>query len=203
MFVVVEGIEGSGKSTLISGLAERLRADGRDVIVTREPGGTAAGDAIREILLNRSIAIAPLTEGFLVNAARAQHVVDVIRPGLAAGRIVLCDRFTDSTLAYQGFGRGLDVASLRTACTIATGGIEPDLVLVLDLPVAAARARLRERSKSLDRIESEDEAFHERVRRGFLAIAEHSARHRVLDATQPAAALLEAAMRDVGARLPC
>jgi dTMP kinase len=102
MFVVIEGIEGSGKSTLLLGLEERLRSDGLDPLVTREPGGTATGEAIREIFLNRSVAIAPLTEAFLVNAARAQHVTDVIRPALGAGRIVLCDRFTDSTLAYYG-----------------------------------------------------------------------------------------------------
>ena len=200
MFVVIEGIEGSGKSTLLAELAQRLRSGGHDVVVTREPGGTAAGDAIRKIFLNTSIAIAPLTESFLVNAARAQHMSEVIRPALTCGRIVLCDRFTDSTLAYQGYGRGLDLESLRTACTIATGGIEPDLVLLLDLPVEAAWTRLHERSRTLDRIEREDDDFHERVRRGFLALAEDSLRHRVLDATLPPERLAEEALREVHAR---
>ncbi len=199
MFVVVEGIEGSGKSTLIGGLAARLGAEGLDVLVTREPGGTPVGDAVREIFLNRSIAIAPLTETLLVNAARAQHVSDVIRPGLDAGRIVLCDRFVDSTLAYQGYGRGLDVEVVRALCAIATAGLQPDLVLLLDLAVGVARARLRDRSAAVDRIESEDDAFHERVRRGFIALAKDSPRHRMLDATLPPDELIGTALQAVRA----
>ena len=197
MFVVVEGIEGSGKSTLLSALAERLRGEGRDVLVTREPGGTPAGDAMREIFLNRAITIAPLAESLLVNAARAQHAIEVIRPGLSAGRIVLCDRFTDSTLAYQGYGRGLDLESLREMNRIAAAGLAPELVLVLDLPVDVARSRMRERAAT-DRIEGEDDGFHERVRKGFLELA-RSPRHRVLDATLPAEQLLEEALRGVRA----
>jgi dTMP kinase len=200
MFVVIEGIEGSGKSTLISSLSEQLRADGHDVLVTREPGGTPAGDAMREIFLKRSIAIAPLTEALLVNAARAQHVADVIRPALAAGRVVICDRFTDSTLAYQGYGRGLDIEALRAVCAIATGGLEPDLVLALDVPVSVARARLRERSVAMDRIENEDAAFHERVREGFRALAV-SPRHRILDAALSADRVFREALHEVRARL--
>ena len=201
MFVAVEGIEGSGKSTLLADLAERLRSDGHDVVVTREPGGTPAGDAIREIFLNRSIAIAPLTESMLVNAARVQHLRDVVRPALGAGKIVLCDRFTDSTLAYQGYGRGADLESLRAVCAIATGGLDPDLVLVLDVPVSAARARLRARSATMDRIEAEDDAFHERVRRGFLELAAGSPRHRVLDALQPPQRLAQEALHLIDERL--
>jgi dTMP kinase len=196
VFVVVEGIEGTGKSTLIFGLAERLKREGHDVAVTREPGGTPLGDAAREIFLNRGFPISPLAECMLVNAARAQHVLDVIRPALAVGRIVLCDRFTDSTLAYQGYGRGLDVESLREVCDIAAGGLEPDLVVVLDLPVSVARARLRERNVSTDRIEREDDAFHERVRQGFLLLAREP-KHRVLDATLPVKVLVEEALSSV------
>jgi dTMP kinase len=196
MFIVIEGIEGTGKSTLLFGLAERLKAEGHEVAVTREPGGTPLGDDVREIFLNRAVSISPLAESMLVNAGRAQHVADVIRPALAVGRIVLCDRFTDSTLAYQGYGRGLDVDSLRAVCEMAAGGVEPDLVILLDLPVSVARVRLRERNVASDRIEREDDAFHERVRQGFLELA-RGPKHRVLDATLPADVILEEALKDV------
>jgi dTMP kinase len=190
MFVVIEGIEGSGKSTLHKGLVERLTMEGRDVVATREPGGTATGDAIRSIFLDRTLTIGALTEAFLVNAARAQHVAEVIRPALAQNRLVLCDRFTDSTLAYQGYGHGLDLASLQRQCDEATGGVPADLVLLIDLPVDVARTRLQERSYALDRIESQDAAFHERVRQGYLELAK-SPLHRVLDGTLPQERLLE------------
>ncbi len=196
MFVVVEGIEGSGKSTLLAGLAARLRREGQDVVETREPGGTPVGDAVREIFLNRAIAISALTESLLVNAARAQHVWAVIRPALASGKLVLSDRFTDSTISYQGDGRGVDGDVLRALCDIATGGLEPDLVLLLDLPLTVAQSRLNERSHTRDRIEAEDDAFHERVRGGFLRLAE-SPRHRVLDATLPPERLVESALQEI------
>ena len=196
MFVVIEGIEGSGKSTLHKGLVERFGVEGRDVVVTREPGGTATGDAIRTIFLDRTLTIEPLTEAFLVNAARAQHVAEVIRPAHAQDRLVLCDRFTDSTLAYQGYGGGLELASLQRLCDEATGGVQPDLVLLIDLPVEVARARLQERSYVLDRVESLDAAFHERVRQGYLELAK-SARHRVLDGTLPRDRLLEDAWNSI------
>ena len=168
MFVVIEGIEGSGKSTLHKGLVERFGVEGREVVATREPGGTATGDAIRSIFLDRTLTIGVLTEALLVNAARAQHVAEVIRPALAENRLVLCDRFTDSTLAYQGYGGGLELASLQRLCDEAT----------------------QERSYVLDRVESQDAAFHERVRRGYLELAK-SARHQVLDGTLPRDGLLE------------
>ncbi len=190
MFVVIEGIEGSGKSTLHKGLVERLSMEGRDVVVTREPGGTATGDAIRSIFLDRTLTIDPLTETFLVNAARAQHVAEVIRPALDANRLVLCDRFTDSTLAYQGYGRGLDLASLQRLCDEATGGVTADLVLLIDLPIEVARTRMQARSYVLDRIESQDAAFHERVRQGYLELAK-SPQHQVLDGTLSQDRLLE------------
>lgn len=196
MFVVIEGVEGSGKTTLLKGLAERLRIDGHDVVVTREPGGTATGDAVRTIFLDRTLDINPLTEAFLVNATRAQHVAEVINPALAAKRLVLCDRFVDSTLAYQGYGRGLDLAALRALCNEATGGLEPDMVLLLDLSVEDARTRMRERSYHLDRIEEQDDAFHERVRQGYLELA-RSPRHHILDATLPREQLLEAAWNSI------
>jgi dTMP kinase len=201
MLIVIEGIEGSGKSTLLSALAERLRGEGHAVVVTREPGGTPVGDAVRAIFLNRSIAIAPLTEALLVNAARAQHVLDVIRPALGAGRIVICDRFTDSTLAYQGYGRGLDGETLQALCSVATGGLKPDLTLLLDAPVRVARARLLQRSAIADRIENEGDGFHERVRQGFLEIARASSRHRVIDATLPPERVLQEALHEARALL--
>jgi dTMP kinase len=195
VFVVIEGIEGSGKSTLHKGLVERFGVEGRDVVVTREPGGTATGDAIRSIFLDRTLTIEPLTEAFLVSAARAQHVAELIRPALEQDRLVLCDRFTDSTLAYQGYGGGLDLASLERLCDEATGGVRPDLVLLIDLPVEVARARLQERYV-LDRVESRDAAFHERVRHGYLELAK-SARHRVLDGTLARDRLLEDAWNSI------
>lgn len=200
MFVVVEGIEGSGKSTLVATLAQTLRADGRDVVVTREPGGTPLGNAIREIFLDRGVTIVPLAEAMLVNAARAQHVAEVIRPALDAGKIVICDRFTDSTLAYQGYGRGVDLDALRKLCDAATGGLEPDLVLVLDVPVSVARERLGARARAADRIESESDQFHERVRDGFLEAAKARG-HRVLDGMLSEERLSKEAMAVVRKRL--
>jgi dTMP kinase len=200
MFVVVEGIEGSGKSTLLAGLAQWLRAKGHEPLITFEPGGTPVGSAIREFFLNRSVAIGPLTEAFLVNAARAQHVADEIRPALEARRIVVCDRFTDSTLAYQGYGRGIDLDILRKLCELATGGLAPDLVFVVDVPIEVALARMRTRAEAPDRIEAEGAAFHERVRHGFLELA-RSARHRVLDGTLAPQSLLEQAVAELRDRM--
>jgi dTMP kinase len=202
MFVTVEGIEGSGKSTLLTGLAGRLRPGGRGLLVTREPGGTPVGDAIRRIFLDRSVEIAPLTEALLVNAARAQHVADAVRPALTAGDDVLCDRYTDSTLAYQGYGRGLDLALLRQLCDVATGGLEPDLTLLIDVPVEVSRERLRARGATADRLETADDGFHRRVREGFLKLAQSSSRHRVLDGTASATELLDLAARELAARFP-
>lgn len=196
MFVTLEGIEGSGKSTLLAGLSERLRG-GRPVVVTREPGGTPVGDKIRSLFLDRSIAIDALTEALLVNAARSAHVAEVIRPALAQGKLVLCDRFVDSTIAYQGYGRGLDVATLQEVCRIATGGLEPDLTLVLDVSLQLSRERTRARHPELDRMESEDDGFHERVRDGFLALARTSNRYVVLKGDQNVASLVDEAVRAI------
>jgi dTMP kinase len=193
MFVTIEGIEGSGKSTLLSGLSARLRGEGREIFATREPGGTPVGDAIRKIFLEPGLVIGPLTEALLVNAARAQHVSDAIRPELARGAVVLCDRFVDSTLAYQGYGRGVDLALLQGLCNAATGGLVPDLTFIVDIPVEVSRARLRARQPHADRLEAEDDAFHERVRMGFLELARTSQRYRVFDGQLPADELIELA----------
>ncbi len=190
MFVSVEGIEGCGKSTLLSGLAERLRSQGREIFVTREPGGSPVGDAVRRIFLEPGLAPAPLTEALLINAARAQHVVEAIGPALRRGAIVLCDRFVDSTLAYQGYGRGIDLQLLRTQCDVATGGLNPDITFVLDVPVAVSRERVAARKGAIDRMESEDDAFHQRARDGFLQLAQTHPRYRVFDATKPPGELI-------------
>lgn len=200
MFVTFEGIEGSGKSTLLAGLSERLRG-ARPIVVTREPGGTPVGDKIRALFLDRSVAIDALTEAMLVNAARSAHVAEVIRPALAQGTLVLCDRFVDSTIAYQGYGRGFDVAALQEICRIATGGLQPDLTVLLDVSLQVSRERTRARHPELDRMESEDDGFHERVRRGFLELARGSNRHLVLDGTLDGASLVDAVAEAISQRI--
>lgn len=150
-------------------------------VLTREPGGTGVGEAIRSVVLERTdLDVPPVTELFLILAARAAFVRDVVRPALEAGKVVVADRFALSTLAYQGYGRGLSLAEIRTANRIATGGLEPDLYLVLDLEVARGAARQVRQGKSPDRMEGAGEAFLERVRDGYLALSEGEARVRVL-----------------------
>lgn len=197
MFITVEGIEGCGKSTLLAGLSARLRERGGEIIVTREPGGTPVGDAVREIFLNASLSPVPLAEVLLINAARAQHVVELIQPALRRGAMVLCDRFVDSTVAYQGYGRGIEIDIVRRLCDAATGGLTPDLTLVLDVPVSVSRERVRARHPHPDRMESEDEAFHIRVRDGFLDLARGDARYRVLDGTRAPEDLVAAALDEM------
>jgi dTMP kinase len=202
MFITIEGIEGSGKSTLLTGLAQRLRDQGRPLFVTREPGGTPVGDAIRRIFLDDpNLSIAPLTEALLINASRAQHVLDAIRPALERGEIVLCDRYTDSTLAYQGYGRGYDLACLRELCDAATNGLAPDLTFILDVPVSVSEERLVSRAGSADRMELQDRAFHERVRNGFLTLAQLAPRYHVLDGRRDPSDLVGAAMRVLAERV--
>jgi dTMP kinase len=183
MFVTFEGIEGSGKSTAIETLAALLRERGSPVLVTREPGGTPLGDAVRSIFLESVVRIDPLTEAFLINAARAQHVTEVIGPALKESQLVLCDRFFDSTIAYQGFGRGLDVDMLLHHCQDATQRIAPDLTFVLDLAPEVSATRVAARGHG-DRLDREGIAFHERVREGYLLLAKRFARMHVIDATQ-------------------
>ena len=194
MFVTLEGIEGSGKSTLLAGMLERMRAGGLDVLATREPGGTPVGDAIRAVVLKPGLHVEPLTEALLMNASRAALVSDVVRPALAAGKIVLCDRYYDSTLAYQGYGRGLDLGMLRGMCAAATGGLDPDLTLILDVPPEISRQRVESRPDANDRLDNETAAFFTRARAGFLELAMREPRMRVLDGTRPVAALIDEAM---------
>lgn len=189
LFITFEGPEGSGKTTQIRLLAEWLREQGADVLHTREPGGTPTGDQVRALLLDREAAdMTPEAEVLLFSASRALLVARVIRPHLQRGGIVLCDRYADSTYAYQGYGRGLDMEMLRLVTRFATGGLEPDLTFLLDLPVHEGLRRKRggEGAHDWNRMEAEALAYHERVRAGYHALAA-AAPHRwvVLDARAP------------------
>ena len=198
LFLSVEGVEGGGKSTLAQRLGAQLRRRGRGVTLTREPGGTAAGKVIRQLLLHGDAPLLPETELALFFAARAQNVAEVIRPALLRGEVVITDRFTDSTIAYQGGGRGLPLERILAVDRAITGGFRPHLTLVLDLPVATGFSRL----KGTDRIEQEAERFHRRVREGFLRIArEEPGRVVVIPADQTPDAVFEAAWAAVSARL--
>ena len=175
-FITFEGVEGSGKTSQISRSAERLRRLGWAVIETREPGGTSVAEQIRDVMLNRgNEKLTPLTEAFLIMAARSQHVEEIIRPALAAGAVVLCDRFSDSTMAYQGYGRGLDLPSLRRLNRLATAGLTPDMTIVFDVPVAIGLQR-RRAHRDTNRLVMESIAFHERVRKGFLQLTRREPR---------------------------
>jgi dTMP kinase len=195
-FITFEGIEGSGKSTQIALLANYLTAKGVRHVLTREPGGTPIGDQVRKILLdpsNRSLD--PAAELLLYAASRAQHLREIIIPALANGTTVLCDRFSDATLAYQGYGRGLDIGMIRSLDLIVTAGMCPDLTLLFDIEAASgiARARGRNNSRGLEaeaRFENEELAFHERVRQGYLTLVmQEPDRIRVVDASPPAEAV--------------
>jgi dTMP kinase len=186
LFVTFEGGEGSGKSTQITRLASRLRTRGLDPLVTREPGGTPLAESIRGLLLDPGRAAAPVSEALLMEAARADLVGSVIGPALAAGRPVLCDRYADSTLAYQGAGRGLDSAMLGAWNAAATGGLTPDLTLLFDVPVEVGLERRSGDARETNRLDREPRDFHERVRARYLALAAaEPARWVVLDATRP------------------
>ena len=181
LFLTFEGPEGAGKTTQIGLLENALRAAGRDVTRTREPGGDPVGERVRDLLLNGSPG--PEAELLLFAAARAQNVREVVRPALKAGHIVLCDRFTDSTIAYQGWARGLDLEFIARVNAFATGNLVPDKTFLLDLPAAQGLAR-RQRGEQ-NRLDRESLTFHEKVRAGFLAIAaQEPERIVILDAFQ-------------------
>jgi dTMP kinase len=192
LFITFEGTEGGGKSTQIPALAARLRERGHTVRCLREPGGTPIGEEIRHTLqhsLNNQ-AMRPEAEVLLLNASRAQLVREVIRPALAAGEVVLCDRFYDSTVAYQGYGRGLDLPAVRRVIEVAVGDTRPDLTLLLNVPPAVSETRRQTRqaesAPQRDRMEEADRSFFERVEEGYLAIAAtEPQRVKVVDATQP------------------
>jgi dTMP kinase len=191
LFITFEGTEGGGKSTQIRALEAKLRGLGHTVRSLREPGGTAIGEEIRHTLQHspNSHAMTPEAELLLINASRAQLVREIIRPALAAGEVVLCDRFYDSTVAYQGYGRGLDLTMVHRVIDLAVGDTRPDLTLLLYVPLAVSEGRRQARQfESLtlrDRMEEADRSFFERVEEGYLAIsAAEPQRVKVLDATQ-------------------
>ncbi|NVL89617.1 MAG: dTMP kinase [Desulfobacterales bacterium] len=192
MFITFEGIEGSGKTTQIKLLISLLLAKGYECIATREPGATKIGEKIRAILLDSShTTMLPLTELLLYEADRAQHVHEVIKPALAANKVVVSDRFFDATTVYQGYARGFDLELIQQIHQVMLDGLKPDLTLILDLPVEMglerAWERINNRSSSLpeDRFEKEALAFHEKVRRGYLTLAEREPkRFRVIDASK-------------------
>ena len=191
-FITFEGIEGSGKSSQISLLTNHLRSKQLAVTLTREPGGTPIGDQVRKILLDpANKTLDPSAELLLYAASRAQHLTEVIRPALEIGNIVLCDRFSDATIAYQGYGRGLDLALIQALDRLVTAGMRPDLTIVLDVEAAVGLARARGRNDQQGlaaeaRFENEALAFHERVRQGYLALAREAPdRMKIVDAALP------------------
>ena len=205
MFVTVEGVEGAGKSTLLGLLAGEFERRALPFVRTREPGGCALGARIRPLLLDVSSRVDERAELFLFLADRAQHVAETIRPALQRGAWVLCDRYADSTIAYQGYGRGMDVETLQRRNDYATGGLWPDKTLLLDLPVETGLSRALARNgregltESEGRFEAEEQAFHQRIREGFLARAERwPERFCVLDARLSPEELLACALEALG-----
>lgn len=187
MFITFEGPDGSGKTTQVHLLADYLRAEGYDILLTREPGGTSIGDQIRAVLHDpANVEMNPRAEILLYSASRAQHVAQVIRPALAAGRIVLSDRFYDSTLAYQGYGHGLDLEMLRAITAFATGGLVPDLTVYVDVSPEEGLQRRRLGGEEWNRMDAQTLAFHQRVCAGYLELARaEPERWIVVDGAQP------------------
>ena len=203
-FITLEGGEGAGKSTQVRLLAETLRARGQEVVTTREPGGSPGAEDIRDLLVRgEAERWDGLTEALLHYAARRDHLVRTIRPALEAGAWVLCDRFNDSTLAYQGFGHGTDRTRLDVLYAMVGEGLQPDLTVILDLPVDVGLGRAGHRGGDEDRYERMGRDFHDRLRRGFLTIAEENpARCAVVDATADATSVHAAILSALSDRLP-
>lgn len=203
VFITFEGPEGAGKTTQINLLAERIIAMGREVVKTREPGGTPLAEGFRNILKhhNSSERIQPYTEVLLFEAGRIQNISEVIKPALESGKVVLCDRFIDSTVAYQGYGRGVDIGELHHLNQLATQDVKLDMTILLDIPTEAGFLRTTKRTETMgefDRMEAESLAFHHRVRQGFLTLAEESPeRIKKFDAELPAETLAEAVFNEV------
>jgi dTMP kinase len=182
-FITFEGVDGAGKSTHVEWFADQLRADGRQVLVTREPGGSPLAEKLRELVLHDPMDA--LTETLLMFAARDDHLRQRIQPALAAGKWVVCDRFTDSTKAYQGGGKGVETAAIESLTRIVQADLKPDCTLVFDCPYEVSHARMAGAGRALDRFEREGQAFFERVRLAYLAAAKNEpGRVRVIDSTQ-------------------
>lgn len=179
LFITFEGCEGCGKSTQAKLLADHVKRRGRSVVLTREPGGTRLAEAIRTVLLDPKNIILPRAELMLYEASRAQHVEEIIHPALKAGKIVICDRFTDATLAYQGYGRGLDLRTIRELNRTAADGLVPDLTIYLDIPAESGLKKAKTLKHGGDRLEREALSFHRRVREGYLALAKKEPRRIV------------------------
>jgi dTMP kinase len=200
-FITLEGTEGCGKSTLMGHLADRLESDGHDVVQLREPGGTESGEEIRKILKHGPDNLTPEAELLLMNASRAQLVREVIRPALDEGKVILCDRFYDSTTAYQGYGRGLDLNLVQSVIDLAVGGTIPNLTLLLEIPLDISEERQSKRSGT-DRFESGDRAFFERVALGYQTIAKaHSDRISTIDATLPIESVTDLCLKIINQRM--
>ena len=176
MFIALEGVEGSGKSTLSKKLAQKIKNEiGKEVVLTREPGGTTIGKEIRKLLLERrDINLSSLAETFLFAADRAEHVQGIIEPALAKNNFVITDRYYYSTLAYQGYARGLDLDLLKKICKLAIAGVEPDLIFLLDLPVELGLKRAKSREEHWTKFEEEELDFHKKVRSGFLELSKEN-----------------------------
>ena len=204
MFITLEGPEGSGKTSQLAPLAEFLRQQGRVVFTTREPGGTLIGEQVRSVLTNlKNTSMHPRTEILLFCSARAQLVEEVIRPHLALNEIVLSDRYADATLAYQGYGHGVDLSTLRQLLNFATGGLWPDLTLLLDLPSEDGLKRKRTSGGEWNRLDAYELDFHKRVRSGYLELAAREPqRWCVVDATLPAEMVQLAMRQAILTRLP-
>jgi dTMP kinase len=203
MFITLEGPDGSGKTSQMQPLADHLRVRGYPVFTTREPGGTEIGDQVREILMSmRNQGMHPRTETLLFCAARAQLVAEVIRPRLEAGEVVISDRYADSTLAYQGYGHGNDLEQLRQVLSFATGGLVPDLTLLLDIEAADGLKRRKSGGGEWNRMDDYQLELHQRVRAGYLELAAaEPGRWVVIDASQPGAVVQSQILEAVDSRL--
>ena len=195
-FITLEGIEGSGKTTQAKLLTDALKQKGVNAISTREPGGIETAEAIRQIVLHKDVE--PITELLLYEASRSEHFCKIIRPALNSGKTVICDRFTDASIAYQGYGRGLDVKLVEELNRIATFGVEPDLTFIFDIPAQMAFERLKQRGHALDRFERLDVKFYEKVRKGYLDLSvKYPKRIVVVDGTKSVENIHKAVMEKI------
>ena len=203
LLITFEGIEGSGKTTQIRTVSRWLKRKGFETVLTREPGGTALADRIRSMLLDsQTKRISAPMELFLYEVARRDHCSTVILPAMKKGKIVLCDRFTDATLAYQGYGRGLSLKIIEAMNRTATGGLKPDLTFLFDLPVETGLQRAGKRGRGLDRLERESKSFHRKVRNGYLTLArKEKRRFRVIHARESRREIFARICREVDRKL--